>query len=427
MKSRIYFTLFLLSLLSVAGCTDKITETYLANSPIYMSYEDLRASVTTEASSPLLKPGKIYFKDNYIFINEQMQGVHVFDVADPSNPTEVAFITIPGNVDIAIKENVLYADSYIDLVAIDLSDLTNIHEIGRMEDIFPYLLPATDREYRMAKIDSEKGVVLGWEIKEVSEKVERVDHPDWVYEYDTAMPGGFNDASSGVGGEGSVFGVGGSMARFGLYDDFLYTVNDNILYTFDITDLENPVKMDEQGAGWGIETMFIYNAHLFLGTQGGMPVFSLEVPSKPSYINQYTHIRSCDPVVVQDDLAYITLRDGNDCGRTVNRLDVVRMSSDYSTLESLASYPMYNPHGLGIDGDFLFICDGDDGLKVYDASDPLTINSHQLAHFGDITPVDVIPLDNYLFTISEEGFRLYDYSNIQDIQQISEIPVVGFH
>ena len=35
------------------------------------------------------------------------------DVSDPADPQNIAFITIPGNVDIAIKENVLYADSYI--------------------------------------------------------------------------------------------------------------------------------------------------------------------------------------------------------------------------------------------------------------------------------------------------------------------------
>ncbi len=423
MKTKIYFSTIALLLVFLSGCTDKIVESYMANSPIYLSYEDLRSSVTTESSRPLQHPGKIYFKDNYIFVNEIYEGVHVYDLSDPASPSEVAFITIPGNVDIAIKENVLYADSYVDLVALDLSDLANIHEVGRVEDIFPYLIPEYDYDYRLGNIDKDKGVVVDWEIKEVSEEVDRKD-PDeyyWVYE-DVAMSDA-GSISAGVGGSGSTFGVGGSMARFGLYDDYLYTVNDYTLYTFKIDDLENPVKMDEQNAGWGVETLFVYDAHLFLGTMSGMPVFSLEVPSKPSFINQYTHIRSCDPVVIQDDLAYITLRDGNDCGRTVNRLDVVQMSSDYSTLESIASYPMYNPHGLGIDDELLFICDGADGLKVYNAADPLTISSNQLAHFEDIVPVDVIPLDDYLFTISGEGFRIYDYSNVQDIQLLSEILV----
>ncbi|RKD91446.1 LVIVD repeat-containing protein [Mangrovibacterium diazotrophicum] len=426
MKTAYTAIFVLFGLFALNSCEDKIYETYTANSPVYMSYEDLRSAVTTESARDIVHPGKIYFKDNYIFINELMDGVHVIDVSNPSSPSEVAFISIPGNVDIAIKENVLYADSYVDLVAIDVSDLNNMQEVGRVEDIFPYTIPEYDTEYRLADIDEEKGVVVGYELKEMRERIEQVDYP--IYYYDVVMEYSNADAgvSQGVGGSsGSTFGVGGSMARFGLYDNYLYTVNDYTLYTFKIDDLENPAKMDEQQAGWGIETMFIYDAHLFLGTTSGMLVFSLEVPSRPSYLNQYTHIRSCDPVVVQDDLAYVTLRDGNDCGRTVNRLDVIQMSSDYSSLTSLASYPMYNPHGLGIDDELLFICDGDDGLKVYNAADPLTISSNQLAHFSDIQAVDVIPVGNYLFAIGDGGFYLYDYSDVQNIQLLSQIPVVN--
>ena len=81
----------------------------------------------------------------------------------------------------------------------------------------------------------------------------------------------------------------------------------------------------------------------------------------------------------------------------------------------IASYPMANPHGLGIDGDVLFVCDGNQGLKVYDAADPLNITDHLLAHFPEIQPVDVIPLTDYLFSIGEQGFYLYDYSDLQNI------------
>ena len=419
-----YTSIFILfGLLLLSSCEDKIYETYTANSPVYMSYEDLRSAVSTESAREIVRPGKIYFKDNYIFINEVMEGVHVIDVSNPSTPSEIAFIRIPGNVDIAIKENVLYADSYVDLVAIDVSDLNNMQEVGRVEDIFPYMIPEYDTEYRLAEIDEGKGVVVDFELKEVRERLEQVDYP--IYYYDVALDyaesGGI---SQGVGGStGGTFGIGGSMARFGLYDNYLYTVNDYTLYTFKIDDLENPAKMDEQQAGWGIETMFIYDAHLFLGTMTGMIIYSLEVPSRPSYLNQYVHIRSCDPVVIQDDLAYVTLRDGNDCGRTVNRLDVIKMSADYSSLTPLASYPMYNPHGLGIDDELLFICDGADGLKVFNAADPLTIGTNELARFSDIHAVDVIPVGNYLFAIGAGGFYLYDYSDVQNIQLLSQISV----
>lgn len=424
MKAKLRYILLLVGIVLFAGCEDKIYETYLANTPVYKSYDELRASVHAESAREIVHPGKIYFKDNYIFINEEMAGVHVIDVSNPTDPQNVAFITIPGNVDIAIKENVLYADSYIDLVAVDVEDLSDIHEVGRVEDIFPYIVPEYDTDYRLGEIDEERGVVVGWEIKEESHRIEKRDYP--IYYYDTYAEALMSDAggiSAGVGGSGSTFGVGGSMARFGLYDDYLYTVNDYQLYTIKIDDLENPVNAGVQSAGWGVETMFVYDAHLFLGTMSGMTIFSLEVPSVPSYINQFTHITSCDPVVVQNDLAYVTLHDGGWCGRSVNRLDVIRMSSNYNSLNLIASYPMANPHGLGIDGDVLFVCDGDQGLKVFDAADPADITNNMLAHFPEIKPVDVIPLSNYLFAIGDQGFFLYDYSNLQNIQLLSEIPV----
>jgi hypothetical protein len=86
---------------------------------------------------------------------------------------------------------------------------------------------------------------------------------------------------------------------------------------------------------------------------------------------------------------------------------------------------MYGPQGLGIDGDLLFLCDGDAGLKVYNAADPLSIL--QIATFPSINAYDVIPMNKYLFMIGEKGFMLYDYSNIQNIKQIGFIPVVKFY
>ncbi|MGV8135205.1 MAG: LVIVD repeat-containing protein [Mangrovibacterium sp.] len=420
--------LILLIVVLITGCEDKVYETFLANAPVYMSYEELRTSVKQEPSRDIENAGKIYFKDNYLFINEPMKGVHVLDMHDPENPDPVAFIAIPGNVDIAIKENVLYADSYVDLVAIDVSNVNNIKEVGRSEGIFPYVIPQYDTKYRVAHVNEELGVVVEWELREVRQEIKRMDYPIICYDQFAESVSmdklNYTASSGGVGGaSGTAFGVGGSMARFGLYDDYLYIVDNSKLYVFNISDLENPVDLGEKSVGWNIETMFIYNQHMFLGTTTGMLVYSLEIEQNPTYINRYNHITSCDPVVVQNDLAYVTLRDGGFCGNTVNRLDVVKMKDSYTKMDLIASYPMANPHGLGIDGDVLFVCDGEAGLKVFDASDPLTISEHRIATFPDINAKDVIPLDNYLFMIGSGGFYLYDYSNLQNIHLISTIPV----
>ena len=84
MKTKLRYVLLLVGIVLGSGCEDKIYETYLANTPEYLSYEDLRASVGSESPRGIVHPGKIYFKDNYIFINEEMAGVHVIDVSDPA-------------------------------------------------------------------------------------------------------------------------------------------------------------------------------------------------------------------------------------------------------------------------------------------------------------------------------------------------------
>ena len=90
----------------------------------------------------------------------------------------------------------------------------------------------------------------------------------------------------------------------------------------------------------------------------------------------------------------------------------------------MRSYNMTNPFGLGIDDDVLFVCDGDAGLKVYNAADPYLISEHLIATFKDINAFDVIPLGNSLLMIGSDGFYQYDYTNLNDIKQISSIKVV---
>lgn len=86
---------------------------------------------------------------------------------------------------------------------------------------------------------------------------------------------------------------------------------------------------------------------------------------------------------------------------------------------------MYNPHGLGIDGDLLFICDGTAGLKIYDKSDPLEIINRKIAHYPDFNTYDVIPMNGTLMLVGEKGIYQYDYSNPQNIVELSRIQITG--
>ena len=426
MKAKIIPIIVLLSFFSILfySCDDTTYKEYKGYAPVYLSYEDLRSAIAQEQNVELKNPGKIYFKDNYIFIVEQLTGIHVYDNTNPGSPVKKVFVKLPGVVDISISGYIMYADSYVDLVVLDVQDIDNIHEVGRIKDILPYTVPPYKTDFPAAYIDKDKGVVISWELRTIKEKINNnpnaypIYYPSGIAYMDKANSSG---ASSGVSGSG--VGIGGSMARFGIKDKVLYIVDKNTLKVFDISNKTAPVKVNDIYPGWNVETMFLTEKKMFLGTTTGMAIFDISNPSSPVSQTFFTHARSCDPVVVDDTLAYITLRTGNNCGGNLNCLDVVNIK-DITKPTMVISYFMTNPHGLGKDGDLLFICDGFDGLKVYDAADPKQILGHLIYTYPNIKAFDVIPIGGILVLIGDDGLYQYNYSNVKNITLMSTISVV---
>jgi hypothetical protein len=312
-------------------------------------------------------------------------------------------------------------------VIIDLQDINNIHETGRVKDIFPYVTPPIDNKLPVGFVDKEKGLVVEWEVRTIKERI--YENPVYYPYARVAFDGAFTfnsqiSASSGASGVSSGgVGIGGSMARFGLKGNILYMVDNTTLRLLDISSKSNPVKLFDLNVGWGIETLFLTNTNMFLGTNTGMLIYDITNPMAPERKSTYSHVRSCDPVIVDDSLAYVTLRTGTNCGGSVNNLDVVNIKN-VSSPQRIISYPLTNPHGLGKDGNLLFICDGAAGLKIFDATDPRTITSNLKFAYPNIKTYDVVPLGDVLVLIGDDGLYQYDYSNPASIRLLSTIPVV---
>lgn len=423
MKLSIKIILLLTPLFLLNACKDRIEQTYTINEPVYMSLKDLRSSFKVAEERAIKQSGKIYFKGNYIFVNEYQKGIHLVNNQDPSNPVTEKFIEIPGNVDMAIKGDLLYADSYVDLLTIDISNMDDIKEVDRDTNIFPYIIPFVE-DGSIGNIDREKGVIVEYNQVEVTEEVE----PN-SYAYRTFGPWDSRmvrlEAFNAVGGDKAVTtGTGGSMARFTISGDYLYAVDNSSLKLFNISTLSNPKHEKDILIGWNIETIFPYENKLFIGSQTGMFVYSIQNPTNPEYISKFLHLSACDPVVVEGDYAYVTLRGGNLCGALESQLDVI----DISTIESpklVKEYPMEEPYGLGIKDDVLFVCDGDAGLKIYNAENKLEVNKNQFAKYPTINAFDVIPLDGLLIMIGTDGLYQYDYTDLKNIKQLSHIPIYG--
>lgn len=404
------------------GCDDTYTEIvrYQVNEPVFMPAAEFRSSVkVTTVPHEITQQGKICFYEGYLYVSEPNKGIHIIDNRNPSLPKSIGFIELLGNADLSIRNNILYADSYIDLVWFDISNPALPVLRSRLEGAFKYALPPMDNGFGCdaqlcyGAAAEAKGVIVGWTLEERKVEVKHYKGEDLAYS-DMVM-----NSSGGDGGSG----VNGSMSRFCLYQNYLYTVMNDHISIFDLSGAE-PVKVAEDlTLGWNaVETIFSYKDCLFMGTPRGMLIYSVKDPLKPERQSEIWHVFGCDPVVVENDIAYVTVHSGNMCGQNNNELLIINVS-DVKSPKLIVSYTMTKPKGLGIDNGTLFVCD--DGLKVFDAKDPQTIMANKLAHYSGMEGYDVIPHNNVLMMIAEDGIYQYDYSDVKGINQLSKLAITG--
>jgi hypothetical protein len=430
MKTSKFFLaapLMMLILFGMVSCKDSSVEyrKYMANVPQYMTYDEMRQPIKSTAANTIQSGGKIYIQGNYLFVNEKYKGIHVFDNSNPAQPVNLTFLDIPGNVDLAVRGNYLYADNYVDLVVLDISNIYAPIEAARIKDIFPYTIPETTEAYPIANINPDRGVIVGWEAKEVTEQVDNNQTTPFYY-FDKGTGNFFVTESIGLGAPSTTqtVGTGGSMARFIINGDQFYGLNQTNMQVINISQPFRPIVGTQIEMSRVVETVFIDSTYLFVGTQTGMLIYDVSVPATPVFKSEYAHIQSCDPVVVKDNLAYVTLRQGNRCGNWLSVLEVIDLNT-ISNPVLLKSYTMEEPYGLGIDNNTLFVCDGPGGLKIYDATDPLQIDQHMLKQYSDMKAIDVIPFGNVLIMIAEDGIYQYNYADLQNIVQLSKISIGG--
>jgi len=409
-------------LFNLMGCADKCETTYtnIYYEPVLLNKASVRADVAVEPGRLIEGRGKIFFKDGYLFVNEPKNGIHVIDNRDPQNPVNVAFIRVPGSFDITVKDDLLFTDSYMDLVTFDISDLSNIQEVNRMEDFF-----WGHGQYGFAS-NSELSIVVDYEEVEREMVNEYCDaapfQPGMFWLEDARVVQSFANDAPAAGGQSSAPGIAGSLARFALSGDQLYMLDQGFVKNLDLATPLNPQTGEDLYVAWDVETLFPRNNELFVGAQSGMHILDISNRNQPELISTYQHMTNCDPVIVDGDIAYVTLRSGTECQGWENQLDVIDIS-DLSNPRQLHTFPMHNPHGLSKDGDALFICDGDEGLKVFNASDLATIDQNLLAHDRSIQAYDVIAYNNIAMLIGDDGLHQYDYSDLNNIRHLSTITI----
>jgi hypothetical protein len=296
------------------------------------------------------------------------------------------------------------------MITLDISDPTSVKVKKVIENAFPL------RKYTNGFSPNPTRVITGWIEKDTTFTT---DLNDWNRRPDVITMYSSMDATSQASSMAkAAVGISGSMARFTLLNNFLYTVTDNALNVFNITEPQNPVFSNKVDLGWGIETIYPFKNNLFIGSQTGMLVYSAGNPQQPSKSGSFTHARVCDPVIADDKYAYVTLRSGSTCAGFTNQLDIVNIQNLPAT-NLVKSYPLTNPHGLSKDGNTLIICDGQGGLKVFDASN---VNALQLLQtISGIDTYDVIAYNGVAIVVAKDGLYQYDYSDRSNVKLLSSV------
>ena len=199
----------------------------------------------------------------------------------------------------------------------------------------------------------------------------------------------------------------------------LYCIDNRNLMVFDLSNPAEPKFLKRTEVSQDIETIFYAKYHLFIGGQQGVYIYNVEDNIDPQYRGEFEHAERCDPVVVDGDRAYVTLRGGTECGGWRSQMDVLDVS-DVQNPRLLKTYERLNsPFGLAVRDGIAFVCDGESGLRVLNVENENQIR--ECDRVTEITPFDVIWQNDMLIVTAKEGFFLYDASDPCNLRQYSQL------
>ncbi|MFN5555124.1 MAG: hypothetical protein ACK48F_02850 [Chryseotalea sp.] len=209
---------------------------------------------------------------------------------------------------------------------------------------------------------------------------------------------------------GQASGKAGSMARFATTPNYVYTVDNQSLYVYQRASDGSLQKVNERKLFTQVETIFYYEEKIFLGSRNAVFIYDVNNGANPVLLSEYKHILSCDPVVVKDTLAFATFR-LSDCRlQGIDLLEVINIK-DLQNPVSLGLYAVPTPYGLAVSDNNLFVCLGNNGLRVFDVSNPrnLSIKSNHLGFHA----YDVIANNDKLIITGNTGIQQHVYANNQ--------------
>lgn len=185
-----------------------------------------------------------------------------------------------------------------------------------------------------------------------------------------------NNHDSLVSSDSSNKGKGGSLSRFAILGNYLYTVDSRNLTVYELNSTTGePAFKKKLEVGPEIETIFPFKDKLFIGSTSLLYIYSLKNPADPkaegkagSSVVSYR----CDPVVVKENVAFATLRaNSTGCSSWVQRsVLAVYDVTDVANPKEKTTLNLEEPYGLGYADTTLYVCQRK-GLTIFGIASPL--------------------------------------------------------
>jgi hypothetical protein len=137
--------------------------------PIYASDVESYQKIEVQPAKAIVSPDKIFTYNQYLMINIIDEGFHVVDNSNPSIPRNLFFVNVPGNKDVAIKDGLIYADNYADIIAFTINENQQLEVVERLENVMNNQEYPPFRGVYFECVDPDKGLVIGWEEKELED------------------------------------------------------------------------------------------------------------------------------------------------------------------------------------------------------------------------------------------------------------------
>jgi len=405
MKKYTFLFIFCLTLF-ITSCTDDtgtVTVTYQEASAIYGDMDEIRAIPLSEVVREITNPGKIFIGEDFVLIGEEGSGIHVINNADRENPIRESFINIPGNREFYVSGDYIYAETYYDMVKIDISNPNQ-----------PLLIARAQNAIQDQFVDDQGNTLIGFNYQEKT--IELSDQDEFYHEIigdqlvyldfgkniipNSAIPTSFAGNSSAQSG---------TVNRITKNGDYVYVISNNNMMILNDKDSDFTIANKLLNIKDDMETIFPYHNNLFVGSRSSMTIYSLDSEIQPTRLYDFEHATSCDPVLPHNDVAYITLRtaDFSECPGNINALVVLDINN-LSSPKEVDEIAMNSPYGMTVIGDRLFVGEGENGLKIFDVS--VNDNPTLQVHHTQIEAYDIIAdptNDKIVFIAGPDGLMQF--------------------